>query len=746
VRLGDAQTGKQLHLTSQSGTTRTLMVNSAPVKDSSGANRGVMATFDDVTQIEEKNDQLEDMLEMLKKSRNEIRRQNSELQVLATRDPLTDCLNRRSFYEKYEAVYKTAQREVHPVSCIMVDIDLFKSINDRFGHAKGDEVLRTIADTLLSSLRASDSICRYGGEEFCIVLPGMDTGQAIKAAERAREAVEQCKFTGLTNDSEIRVTASFGVTFINDNAETLTQFIDQADKALYASKHSGRNCVTVWNEDLDNNDAVTQVSFVPGVASGNSTGALPVAAQQGDVSADGETTGTPPEHDSLTGLPNRKLFHHRIVEAISQYRDTQQYFSVVTIDLDMFKRINNALGYNVGDELLKEVSRRLAETLRSSDSIARYGEDESRKSIYRLGGDEFGILLTGMEYTEFTTHIVNRVIESLTGQIDVDEHEIHLTCSVGISLYPDDGVDADTLLKNAGIALYYAKCQGHNSYQFYDDDLAKSSVDDLKLENDLRHAIENDELELYYQPKVDLKTGRIAGMEALIRWRHPDMGMIPPGQFIPVAESSGLITSIGNWVLRAACQQIRRWQDDGLEDINVAVNLSAVQFRQTDLLEQISSVLIETGVAPRNLELEITESTIMENIDAAANAMRILHKAGMRISIDDFGTGYSSLNHLKRFPISTVKIDRTFVRDITTDTDDAAIIRAIVAMAHSMGLEVIAEGVETEEQLAFLQELECDEMQGFLFSPPVPQDEAEALLRENRNKGKAETLDTRAAS
>ena len=411
----------------------------------------------------------------------------------------------------------------------------------------------------------------------------------------------------------------------------------------------------------------------------------------------------------------------------------------MTLDLDMFKRINNALGFSVGDKLLIEVSHRLIETLRSTDSVTRFDGSESSTSIHRLGGDEFGILLTGMEYAEFTSQIVDRIIETLTRRVDIDGHEIHLTCSVGISLYPQDGVDADSLLKNAGVALYYAKCQGLNSYQFYDADLARASVEDFKLENDLRHAIEKDELELHYQPKIDLRTGQIVGMEALVRWHHPEMGMIPPAQFIPAAEISGLIIPIGAWVLRAACHQIKAWKNSGWENIRIAVNLSAVQFRNKDLLEQISTILDETGVAADNLELEITESMIMDDIDAASSTMRLLHKLGILISIDDFGTGYSSLNHLKRFPISTVKIDRSFVRDITTDTDDAAIISAIVSMAHSMGLRVVAEGVETEAQLAYLRRLDCDDMQGYLFSPPVPHDEAEELLRkEQHTEGSAE--------
>ena len=733
MNTGTPQTGKQLHLKHNSGELRTFMVNSSPVKDGSGENRGVMATFDDVTTLEQKNGQLEDMLGMLKRSRDEVKRRNDELRVLATRDPLTDCLNRRSFFEKYEAVFKAAQADGHPLTCIMADIDMFKSVNDRYGHSKGDEVICIVAEALSGSLRSTDTICRYGGDEFCIILPGMSLYDTLKTAERARKSIESHKFLGITDGSGITITASFGISTIEFDAATLQLMIDQADQALYVSKNSGRNRVTVWDESSAQDQTVKQAGFIPGVTSNASAAApnnqVPATNRQ-------DTPTEPayhPEHDSLTGLPNRRLFQDRIVESVEACRTAGRYMAVMMLDLDMFKRINNALGYKVGDKLLTSVNQRLQETLRKSDSVSRLGGDGSGFSIYRLGGDEFGILLSGMDCTEFTEQIVQRIVDSVTERMDIDGHEIHLTCSVGISLFPDDGIDSDALLNNASVALYYAKCHGHNSYQFHDSNLSKATIENLKLENDLRHAIERNELELHYQPKVDLVSGKINGMEALVRWRHPEIGMIPPGEFIPLAEESGLIMPIGEWVLETACRQLSQWKAAGFEDVSVAVNLSAVQFRERNLLDQIYNILDKTGADPHMLELEITESTIMDDIDTAAAAMRAMHKAGIRISIDDFGTGYSSLNHLKPFPINTVKIDRSFIRDITTDPDDAAIVGAIIAMAHHMGLRVIAEGVETDVQLNYLNNLSCNEIQGFLFSPPLPCDEAEALLEANRN-------------
>ena len=711
-------TEQQMYLVNQHGEKKLYVVDCAPALDSRGKHNGVMVTFDDVTRREAKNDQLEGMLGMLKKSRDEIRRQNVVLQELATRDSLTNCLNRRSFFEKYETVFRAAQQDAHPLACIMTDIDMFKTINDRYGHVRGDNIIFNVAETLHQSLRSTDTVCRYGGEEFCIILPGIDLAQAITMSENARENIARLNLAEESDNESIAITSSFGVASIEHQPDGLSQLIDRADKALYQSKHSGRNRVTAWLPGLFNHEEP------------------PTCRPDKPARATAAWSASPYTHgnailqnlDSLTGLPNRKEFHSSIVTAIESCRSKQKHASVMMLDLDMFNRINSTLGYDIGDELLKIVSYRILDVLRDTDSVARLTDADAVTSIYRLGGDEFGILLSELDCTEFTGQIVIRIIDSITSQVDIQGHEIHLSCSVGISLFPQDGSCADTLLKNASTALYYAKLHGQNNHQFYSEKLNRDSLENLKLENDLRHAIERNELDLYYQPKIDLASGRVNSVEALVRWRHPAIGMIPPDEFIPIAEKTGLITSLGYWVLETACRQIRQWQDSGYEQLTVAVNLSAVQFRQLDLLEKIHDTLEATAICAHQLELEITESTIMNNIDTASSTMRALHSSGIRISIDDFGTGYSSLSHLKRFPINTVKIDRSFIRDITSDPEDAAIVGAIIVMAHNMELRVIAEGVETQQQLDFLHSLQCDEIQGFLFSPPVPHHEAYALL------------------
>jgi len=732
-RLGEIQTGKQLCLARASGGVCTFTVNAAPVRDGD-QQRGVMVTFDDVTRLEEKNDQLEDMLGMLKKSRDEIRRQNRELQILATRDPLTNCLNRRSFFEKYESLFEAARRGGQPLACIMADIDLFKSINDRHGHLKGDEVIRAVAQRLQASLRVSDIICRYGGEEFCIILPGVNAGQALATAMRARTNIEEMDLTHLFGNSFQQVTASFGIAAIDQEVADFAHFIDRADQALYASKNSGRNRVSVWDTQTGGtalSPLTGEGGALPGDARPSATGGTE-AACPGQVALPGD--------DGVAGLQCRKLFHNRIVETIERSRADQQSFALLMLDLDMFRHINNALGVFVGDELLREVARRLIGSLRSTDAVARLGSDDTPPPVFRLSGDEFGILLADMECTEFTAQIAERIIESLSEAIVIDDHAIRLACNIGISLYPDNGADADSLLKSAAVALYYAKCEGSNCFRFYQDDQLAASGGDFALHDELRQAFDNNELELHYQPKIDLKSGKIVCMETLLRWRHPEIGMIPPSRFLPVAENTGLIVPIGRWVLRTACRQLLAWQRNGHPDLSIAVNISPAQFARKDLLMQISTILDETGISPWHLELEVTESTIMEDLDHAATTLRILHKAGMKISIDDFGTGYSTLNHLKRFPISSVKIDRSFIRDITTDPDDAGIVKAIITMAHGMGLRVVAEGVESEAQLTYLGDLHCDEFQGFLVSPPVPQEEAGSLLKGNTGVGTGERL------
>lgn len=427
-------------------------------------------------------------------------------------------------------------------------------------------------------------------------------------------------------------------------------------------------------------------------------------------------------HDVLTGLANRALFTERLEHAITRSRDAEDHLAILFLDIDRFKNINDTLGHNLGDDLLKILATKLTGCLREGDTIARFG------------GDEFAILLEDISSEDDTSPIAKKVLEALSEPITINEHELFETVSIGISLYPADGNDATVLLKNADTAMYRAKDMGRNNYQFYSADMSSRTLERLKLETSLRRALEREEFILHYQPQLDLQTGRVIGNESLIRWNHPELGLIQPNDFIPLLEETGMIVAVGEWVIKTACAQNKAWQMANLPAISVSINLSGRQFQDERLIEKIDAILTETGLDPRHLEIEITESVLMGNTQAAMETISTLSEMGIKFAIDDFGTGYSSLSYLKRFEIDTLKIDRSFIRDITTDPDDASIVAAIIVMAHSLNLSLVAEGVETKEQASFLRNLSCETVQGFLYHRPMSADQLEELLRHQQQE------------
>jgi PAS domain S-box-containing protein len=433
-------------------------------------------------------------------------------------------------------------------------------------------------------------------------------------------------------------------------------------------------------------------------------------------------------YDSLTGLPNRTFHKELIKRAIEHAQRHKEIFALIYIGLDNFQRINDTLGHSVGDLLLKAVADRLASSMRKSDYVARSAEGETEDVISRVGGDEFIILAHDIAQSHYAAKTSRRLLEELSVPYDLNGREVFITVSIGIALYPDDGTDVDDLLKNAEKAMRHTKNEGKNNFHFYSSSMHTSVLELLTLENDLHRALERSELVLYYQPKVDAATRRVIGMEALIRWKHPDRGLISPMQFIPMAETSGLIIPIGEFVIRTVCKQIKAWQEAGYEQMNIALNVSSYQFEKQNLIEIFMVALQDTMISPQCLEVEITESTIMRNPEKAIQILMELKTMGIGISIDDFGTGYSSLSHLKRLPLDFLKIDQSFIKGVASDSRDQSIVRTTIAMAHSLNLKTIAEGVETEEQLSFLQEHGCDEIQGYLFSRPLPAEEIPGIL------------------
>ncbi|WP_221047458.1 putative bifunctional diguanylate cyclase/phosphodiesterase [Methylogaea oryzae] len=415
-------------------------------------------------------------------------------------------------------------------------------------------------------------------------------------------------------------------------------------------------------------------------------------------------------YDPLTDLPNRALFRERLDQAMVWARRESGPFALLYLDLDRFKNINDTLGHMAGDRLLVAVGQRIRHLLREIDTVAR------------LGGDEFAVILPNVGRPEEVGGVAEKIVSALNQPFQVDGYELFVSGSIGVAVYPSDATDMDRLIMLADSALYHAKDGGGNRFEFYSELSNAVTLERLALEMDLRYALDRGELMVYYQPKVDLRSGDMVGSEALLRWRHPVHGLVAPDQFIPIAEETGLIVAIGEWVLRTVCRQIRRWCDQGRR-FSVAINLSARQFRERELAAVISAALADEGLAPELLELEITESIVMHNAEQAAVILSGLKEQGLSVSIDDFGTGYSSLNYLKRFPVDALKIDRSFVRDIATDNDDARIVAAVVALAHSLGLRVIAEGVETAEQGEFLLSEGCDQAQGYFYGRPVPAEE-----------------------
>ena len=436
-------------------------------------------------------------------------------------------------------------------------------------------------------------------------------------------------------------------------------------------------------------------------------------------------------YDRLTGLPNRRLYMDRLEEMLRRARTESLDCALLHIDLDRFKRINDALGHTTGDALLRAVSERLRRIIRPDDFVGPGEPARIDSPLSRIGGDEFSVLLPGAGAFERAASVSRRIIASLGSPFRLGGQDLFVTSSIGVALFPTDGEDMETLLANANTAMSHAKERGRNGFQFYDRSLNAESAQQLSLENQLRRAIDRKELRLFYQPKVDIDTRRVTGAEALLRWDHPELGLVGPDAFIPIAEDTGMIEALGEWALRTACRQASDWGAAGLPEITVSVNASAKQFRDAEFVDTIRGALEESGLEGRRLVIELTETVIMEKPEQAARMLESIKSMGPRISVDDFGTGYSSLAALKRFPLDELKIDRSFVGNVSDDGDDAAIANAIILLGHTLGLSVVAEGVETTEQLALLARRGCDAYQGFLRSRPVPPEEFEALLRDD---------------
>ena len=479
--------------------------------------------------------------------------------------------------------------------------------------------------------------------------------------------------------------------------------------------HLPSNCVLIRRDgfEIPIEDSVAPIHDREGKA----TGAVIVFRDVSTARAMAAEMTYSAEHDFLTGLPNRMLLNDRVSQAIVLAPRHSNKVAVLFLDLDGFKHINDSLGHPIGDKLLQSIAKRLVDCVRTSDTVSRQG------------GDEFVLLLSEVHRSEDAAISALRILQAVAEAHSIDQHDLHVTASIGVSVYPDDGQDAETLIKNADTAMYQAKENGRQSYQFFKPAMNVRAVERQSIEENLRRALERQEFALHYQPKINLRTGEISGAEALLRWMHPVRGPVSPAQFIPVAEDCGLILPIGQWVLREACKQARAWADAGLPLPTMAVNISSMEFREDKFIESVFTTLSETGLDPKSLELELTESVLMKRAESAASVLKTLRARGVQIAVDDFGTGYSSLSYLRKFPINALKIDQSFVRQITSTPDDTTIVTAVISMGRSLKLRVVAEGVETHEELTFLRARLCDEAQGYYFSRPVRPEQFAKLLK-----------------
>jgi diguanylate cyclase (GGDEF)-like protein/PAS domain S-box-containing protein len=739
METGETHTGARIAISHGTSGPRSFAVNCTPILDDSKKVRGVIATFDDLTELEKKNVQLSETLVDLQKSKEAVDQKSKELEFLATRDPMTGCLNRRAFNDSLDERFNPARKHDRKLVCMMVDIDHFKRINDNFGHSMGDEVIKFVANTIRSSIRPNDLLARYGGEEFCLVLDDIDLNRARIIAERIRLALMEGDPSAFA--STIRVTASFGLAALNKDLKNKEELVSKADDALYRAKDHGRNRVLAWEDGtpsiqretadavVDQQTARTEEINVNQDVDNRIEELERIAREKADQL----------EHllsyDALTNLPGRKVFFDRVEQAVIRARRSDDIPAVISLGLDDVGRVNDTLGYEQGELLLREVSNRLGKVLRESDTVASLREDEdAAASISKLGSGEFGILLSSVRDKESITWIVRRIFDNLREPIYLEGHSLVASCNIGIAIYPDDGDQGAELIQRANISRYHAEqLPGSNNVEYFSKEIGQRSRNELVVESELSIAVRQSQFEPFYQPIIELGSDNICGFEALLRWRHPDRGLLAPAEFIDVAERTRHINAIGDWILEQACDQVQELKQRSGMPMTVAVNMSPVQWSQPDLVPRILGIVEKAGVSPDELEIELTESCLMENLDRTLNSLKALQSSGFRISVDDFGTGYSALGYLRELPIDTLKIDRCFISELDTSDDDNAIVQAIISMARALELKIVAEGVENETQLEILKSLGCDQAQGYYFSRPVPSDEALAML----GKGKS---------
>lgn len=718
---GLAISDEPLTLISDDEEERSFLVSCAFVGDD--GQKGVLVTLDDMTRVERQNRELTKTLVKLRQSQELITEKNRELNLLATTDPLTGIANRRTLMEGLELHMTQARLEGTLLSCIMTDIDHFKQVNDNYGHAVGDDVIRATAEVMQGLCREGDIVGRYGGEEFVMVLPGLDAEAAAQVAERARIAVIALAYGDRL--AVPRLSSSFGVSDLSCGASDGPALVDAADQGLYRAKESGRNRVVIYDQDAV---AVPVVeSLIPSASDQAQARVLELEEllQQRD-----HELSVISEFDALTGMPLRTFFLQRTEAELIRAARNETLVGVISFAFRDLERLVSTFGYTLCDELVMKVMDRLQDGLRSTDLVSMLSAEHS---LSRITSNEYAVLLSSLTDTTSAMVVVTRLKRLFSEPFFLGEEKVYIGAAIGIAVSSRGDQQAASLFAEASEARMSASLKSDKiSHVFASSRLHAASDDYIRLESDLHEALKNNRIETWFQPKFDLATRRVTGMEALIRWRHETRGFVSPQLFVAVAEANGIIDKLSELVLKTTLQQIVVWRSMGFDDLKVSINISPMQLRAETLVEETLRALKEAGVEGRQLEIELTETTVLDNPEQARHALSTLREAGVGISIDDFGTGYTSLSLLADLPLDVVKIDRLFINAVETSARSRAVVGSVINMAHALNLRVVGEGVETNSQLEIMSQLGCDEVQGYLISRPQPAEEITAFLVNQR--------------
>ncbi len=692
-------------------------INASCIIDGDNKATGAIVTLSDVTLLEKRNASLAHAVNKLKASEEEITKQNLELRFLANHDPLTGILNRRSLFEGFEKKFLNAIANGSNLTCLMVDLDHFKSINDTYGHAVGDDVIAGCANILGSVCRNEDIVGRYGGEEFCVVFDGLPNKTCLEIAERIRQDVQARSATWLKQGKNVSV--SIGFATIESGAKSPDELVEQADQALYHAKHSGRNRVIEWSDSLG--QETDKASTDTGINDGKQHPVPPMQAPVETPAPAANVSQNQHNTDPLTGMPQLTTFKERVMVSIDRAKRQGKSVAVINLSIDSISQIMDVFGSQEAMRVLRLAGERISKLLRRSDTVALLNGKDRLVSYSRNGEHSFLIEIAHLDEIASVTWILQRMFATLAEPYTLQEKEYYMRYSAGVSVFPEDGVDADRLINHAGLAQKHAVRDGKaNQFEFYSENMSDVAKQQLLIEVGIREAIEQNQFQLNYQPIIGLESGRLVNTEALLRCNNPKLEGIPIDMLIAVSEQTGLMEDIGSWVISEATRQLAEWHSRNIKLPSLSINVSALQFASEASAGRLVSSILDAPCSPSCIQLEVTETAILKDMDGAAKVLQQLQRLGVKIALDDFGTGQSSLAYIQKLHPDTVKIDKSFVEDIDINRSNKALVAAVTELSSRLGLRVVAEGVENLDQVDVLKELGCTEIQGYLISPPMP--------------------------